>query len=73
MEDKELIDWLEEQNGSGLISDDAGRWAISDGGIQNVPDPDNPIDIVSSFFVEAADWRNSVREAIQVAIDKDDG
>jgi hypothetical protein len=66
--DTELLDWLQEQDGCGLISDDAGRWAVSTGGIQNMPDTQKVIDISSTFYVEAKDWRSTVREAIETAI-----
>lgn len=33
-----------------------------------MPDPESPINIVSSFFVEAKDWCSSIREAIDKAI-----
>jgi hypothetical protein len=68
--DKQLLDWLEKQEGLGLISDDAGRWAISGSGFQNNPNRKKSIDIASSFFVEADDWRKSIREAVTVAIEE---
>ena len=40
--------------------------------MQNVPDLDKAIDISTSFFIEAGDWRNSIREAIKVAMEKED-
>ena len=70
--DKELLDWLEVDYGAGLISDDAGRWVVSESGMQNVPDSNKAIDISTSFFIEAGDWRNSIREAIKVAMEKED-
>ena len=70
--DKELLDWLESDYGAGLISDDAGRWVVSESGMQNVPDLDKAIDISTSFFIKAGDWRNSIREAIKVAMEKED-
>lgn len=71
MTDKERIDWLEEQDGFALVSDDAGRWAVVTDGIQNVPDMDNPIDISTSFWIEANEWKNNIREAIDAAIEKE--
>jgi len=68
MTDKERLDWLENACGMGLISDDAGRWAVSDGGMQNCPDTKHPIDISSVFTIEADKWRPSIREAIDVAM-----
>lgn len=64
--DKEMIDWLQE-NGDGyaLVSDDFGNWAVASNGFQSVPDnPGTPSDIETSFFIEANEWRPSVREAI---------
>jgi len=72
MTDKELLDWLEKQEGLGLISDDAGRWAVSTGGIQNVPESAFPIDIASTFFVEKEYWKSTIKEAIEEAIKKED-
>jgi len=72
MNDTERLDWLEKQPGEGLINDDAGRWAVSCGGMQNVPDFDGPMDISTMFFVEKEDWRPSIREAIDAAIEKED-
>lgn len=69
MTDKERLDWLEKNDGAGLISDDAGRWAISTGGSQNVPNPKKAIDIATTFFVEAKEWQPSVRKAIDYAIE----
>ena len=69
--DKKLLDWLENDYGAGLISDDAGRWVVSESGMQNVPDPDKAIDISTSFFIEAGDWRGSIREAIKTAMEKE--
>ena len=71
-DDAERIAWLEEQQGSGLISDDMGRWAVSSMGMQNLPDDaDKPFDFCGNFFVEAQDWRPSIREAIDAAFSKE--
>jgi len=67
--DKERLDWMEKRDGAGLISDDAGRWAVSTGGMQNVPDPKKPIDISTLFFVEAEQWKKDIRSAIDYAIE----
>ena len=68
MTDSELIDWLETQEGYGLISDDFGRWAVSSTGMQNVPDDTEVAsDICTSFFVQAHEWRSTIREAILAA------
>ena len=70
--DKERLDWLEKQDGMGLISDDAGRWAVSTGGIQNVPNLKRAIRISSVFLVEAREWQKSIREAIDYAIEHEE-
>ncbi len=68
MTDTELLDWLEDQLGVGLISDDFGNWAVTSNGMQNIPDPiperGRPGDICTSFMVAASEWRPSIREAI---------
>jgi len=68
--DKARIDWLEEMEGFALVSDDAGRWAVATTGTQNVPSPDKPIDISSIFWIEADEWKPSIREAIDDAMKK---
>jgi hypothetical protein len=72
--DTELLDWLDKMKhlGFGLINDDNGHWAVSGSGMQNCPMGDEPEDIQTTFFVEAGKWKNSVREAIQAAIDEDE-
>lgn len=76
--DTERIDWLEKQEGSGVISDDYGRWAVPEGGFQNLNDDagnfvtDRAIDIESTFVVSAEEWKPSIREAIDAAMDKEE-
>ena len=64
MSDSELLDFLETCEGAALVSDDAGNWAVSGDGVQNVPD-DPPQDISTCFFIEKDRWKPSVREAIK--------
>ena len=72
MTDTKRLDWLEDRQGYGLISDDFGRWAISSSGMQNIPDnADVPSYIATTFFIEAADWKPSIREAIDYFIKKE--
>jgi len=71
MNDKERLDWLDSADGYGLISDDAGHWACVCDGFQNVCMSDDPVDIQTSFFIEAGKWHDSVRGAIDAAIRKD--
>lgn len=63
LSDTDLLDFLETCEGAALVSDDAGNWAVSGAGIQDVPD-NPPQDILTSFFIEKDQWRPSVREAI---------
>ena len=71
MNDTERLDWLEAQTKKGacpaLLNDDNGHWAVSFEGIQNCPD-DGPCDISTAFFVDAGHWHNTIREAIDAAI-----
>ena len=53
----------EEGCGCALISDDAGNWAVSGEGFQNVP-LDPPQDIETTFFIEKEQWKPSIREAL---------
>lgn len=66
MTDTELLDKLEACEGCGLISDDFGNWAVSDSGMQNIPEnPGEPSYIATTFFVEADEWHPSIREALE--------
>lgn len=67
MTDTELLDWLEKQQGCGLISSDNGHWAVSGSGMQNCPTGRDPQDIDTTFFVFAGEWRPTIREAILAA------
>lgn len=70
MTTEELIEAFENTgDGCGLISDDAGNWAVSTSGMQNVP-MNPPQDISTSFFVEAAEWKPTIREALQAYYDE---
>ena len=72
MTDTERLDWLENQQGSALLSDDNGHWAVSSTGMRNINTVnENPIDIQSAFFTEKTEWRNSIREAIDAAMRED--
>jgi hypothetical protein len=69
--DAERLDWLATQDGGALVSDDFGRWAVSHSGMQQIPEGiwDKPCDLGTSFWVEAHEWRASVREAIDARMD----
>lgn len=47
-----------------LINDDDGHWAVSDDGIQQVPD-DSPSTIYTAFIVEKDMWKDSIEEAVE--------
>lgn len=68
MTDTERLNWMETQEGAGLLSDDAGSWAVTVNGVQNVV-MDPPGDVQTTFFVEEHEWKPSVREAIDAAIE----
>jgi hypothetical protein len=74
MNDTERLNWLEKQDGAGVISDDNGRWAVPDSGFQNLQDDegnfitDQAIDVESMFLIPAAFWKPSLREAIDDAV-----
>ena len=38
MNDTERLDWLERHDGIALISDDNGHWAVTENGMQYIPD-----------------------------------
>ena len=54
-----------------LLNDDNGHWAVTFDGFQAVPNGDDPDDIETTFFVEAADWKDSIREALIHALEKE--
>ena len=65
--DTELLNILEERGKQGwcpcLLNDDAGHWAVVMDGMQNVP-IDAPCDIQTTFWVEAHQWKETIREAL---------
>ena len=69
MTDTERLDWLEEQFGWGLLSDDNGHFACVFEGFQTLPEGPDPIDLDTSFYVEKECWRPTVREAIDAAME----
>lgn len=68
--DAERLSFLQDWPGCNLISDDGGRWAVSETGFQPVA-PDggfkDTVGIQSLVFVH--EWRDSVRGAIDAFID----
>jgi len=69
MKDKERLDWLQEQDCYSVISDDRGHFACVVEGIQDVP-LEVPNDIQTTFFIKKNQWKKSVREAIDCAIER---
>jgi len=68
MTDTELLNWLEENQGYALVSDDNKSWACVCDGMQTVPFCPYPDDVQTTFFIEKAAWKSSIREAILAAI-----
>ena len=70
--DSKLLELLSQCDGCALISDDFGNWAVSDGGMQSIPEhPGTPSDISTTFFIEAHEWRPSIREALLTLVDEE--
>ncbi len=63
------IDFLA-ASGMAVISDDRGNWAYTQDGMQNLP-AEVPADITTTFFIEKAEWKPTIREAIDAAILED--
>lgn len=72
MNDTERINWLETitKNGAcpALVNDDNGHWAVVFDGIQSVSHGQKPMDVSTTFFIKAKDWKNTIRQAIDTAI-----
>lgn len=71
MSGDEIVTWLETQVGTNLVSDDYGRWAISDSGTQPVPE-EEPTDMWITSFVDAPFWQPSIREAVEYYLSNKD-
>ena len=67
--DTERLDWLEQQQGDALISDDNKLWAVSGTGFQPVPE-EMPTDMTLTYLVRAEEWRPSIRQAIDAVMDE---
>lgn len=67
---EELLNFFEKNGqGSALVSDDAGHWAVTSEGFQNVPQKP-PEDIETLFFIKADQWKPSIKEALQAFYDE---
>jgi len=67
MTDKERIDWLQKNNGCALVSDDQGHWAVVEDGFQSLSSGP-PDDCSTTFFIKKAEWKTTVRKAIDSAM-----
>lgn len=66
------LDWIQENYGCNLISDDGGKWALSTSGMQPVPEEGGFTETVGIHsIVGPEEWRESVRAAIDAAIAAD--
>jgi len=69
--DTDRLNWLAQTgNGVGLVHNDNAHWAVCFTGVQPVPG-DEPEDMVTSYFVEESQWKPTVREAIDYAIQQE--
>ncbi len=51
-----------------LLSDDTGHWAVTFDGFQSVAMGNEPEDIVTTCFLEASNWKDSIYEALVWAL-----
>ena len=74
--DKARLDWFESEISAGgcpaLVFDDNKFWAVSMEGIQTSITGDLPKDYEASIYVEAKAQRETVREAIDVAMQEEE-
>jgi hypothetical protein len=54
-----------------LLNDDNGHWAVTFDGLQSVPMTNKPEDIVTTLFIQAKYWKDSIYEALIYALDED--
>ncbi len=70
--DAERINYFEQRAADGgspaLVNDDNGHWAVVEDGMQSVPEGDGPQTISTSFWIEADQWHDSARAAIDAAM-----
>ncbi len=70
MKPYKIIRWLE-NTGYNLINDDNGHWACVINGMQTVPLTDEPAAVSTSFFIEADEWKDSIAEAVEHAMQRE--
>jgi hypothetical protein len=51
-----------------LVFDDNGHWALTMEGIQTMTDSDDPVDVNMTMHVQAAQWRDTIPDAVHAAI-----
>jgi hypothetical protein len=51
-----------------LLNDDNGHWAVIFDGFQTAPIGNEPQGIMTSFFIEEEDWKDSIYEALVWAL-----
>ena len=68
--DTERLDRLEKAFGFALISDDNGHFACVSDGFQACPVGDDPEDMQTTFWVEKDQWHDTIREAIDAAMEE---
>lgn len=65
--DSKRLTWLQQQQGSALVSDDQGHWAVVCDGMQNLCSKP-PDDVQTTFFIQKHQWRKTIRRAIDSAM-----
>lgn len=72
--DSELLDGLEKLvsigDCPGIINDDKGHWAVSATGMQTIQAGPGPDDVQTVFYIEAARWKATIREAIEAYLNE---
>jgi len=54
-----------------LLNDDNGYWAVTFDGMQNIRQTDDE-DYTGSFYIEAKYWKETIREALIVALEEEE-
>jgi len=54
-----------------LLYDDAGHFSITGDGFQNIPSPDEKIDIQLEFYIMADQWHDTIREALDYYLENE--
>ena len=73
--DRARLDWLEAQgNGLGVVHDDQSQWAVAMNGMQSIRSlsSESPAPLDTTYFVEGEAFRNTIREAIDAAMAREE-